>query len=937
MPRRAQDPDRTLVDRLLAAVRKTFTGEDARDPAEDWDVVTGSPARPAREPRGGRRGPRRPSRRPGAAAPGGAGHGRGTPGPRARGASEPDDGAAPAGGRRDGTPRAGTGRGGGRADRRPAPAPEPSLDGAGVAALASGPWLARLGFVLAFVLVGSFAIVLLVGALAPRIAADVGSTVQASVNLPEDTDLPDLRERTLVFAGDGTLLSVLHDEEDRRIVPLSGLPDHVWQAVLTAEDRQFFEHEGYDIEGIGRAAIANLREGAITQGGSTLTQQLAKINFLDDSQTFDRKLSELLYAMALESEFTKEELLDRYLNQVFFGSGAYGVQAAAEEYFGIGAADLSPEQSAMLAGIIRAPSTQNPRVDPETALARRNQVLRGMADQGYLDARIVDELVETELEIIEEGRAVEVKEPYVVEAAKQQFLNDPTFGDTFEERRDRLFGGGLEIHTTIDPTLQDHARDVVRERFTNPDGPTAGIAAVDPTTGAVRAVFSGVDFDEEQFDLARQGRRSPGSSFKTFVMLEALEQGFPRSLSLASPSPISIDYGAAEPWTPRNYGNAGFGTINLDTATRSSVNTYYAQLMMMAGVRNVVELTEELGIDREAAYRGQEFPSISLGGLEGGVSPLEMASAYGAIGNSGTYVEAHFIDRVTEDGEVVYEATPEQRDVLHPAVAAESIDILTGVVTGGTGTPARVQGWQIAGKTGTTDDNRDAWFVGLAPVLSTAVWVGHVEQQTAMPGATGGGTAAPVWRDFMQRALAEFEHAEFPDAGDFEIERERAPVPDVVGLRQAEASRVLSEARFGVSVSAVPSFAPEGVVAWQRPSGGTEQPVGSTVVIGVSTGEPPESTPDEPPEDEGNDDDNDDDNDNGNDNGGGEPTPEPPPPDEEPAPEPTPPPGEGDNGSGDGSGNGNGNGGDTAGRAFHDGLRGVPAGGDVRRRAVRRG
>ena len=726
-----------------------------------------------------------------------------------------------------------------------------------------GPWIVRAVTLLVVAVAGSFAALLAVGAILPRVAAEVGGSVEASVVLPDDTEMPDLRERSVVYAADGTLLSILHDEEDRRVVPLDALPDHVWQAVLTAEDRRFFEHEGYDVEGLARAALANLRARDITQGGSTLTQQLAKMNFLDAAQTLDRKFTELLYAMALEKEHDKDELLERYLNQVYFGSGAYGVQAAAEEYFGVGAAELSPQESALLAGVIRAPSSTNPRRDAEIAERRRDLVLAGMADEGYLTAQEASDLQATEVEVIEEGDQ-EVKEPYVVEAAKQQFLADPTFGATFEERRERLFGGGLEIHTTIDPALQEMARDVVAERFGG-DGPTAGIASVDHTTGAVRAIYSGADFEAEQFDLARQGRRSPGSAFKTFAMIEALEQGYPPSLSLDGSSPVEIVYdGGDQTWEPTNYGGASYGTIDLGEATTRSVNTYYAQLMTLVGVEEVVERTELLGVDRQAAYRGEEFPSIVLGGLEGGVSPLEMASAYGAIANLGTHIDAHFIDRVIEDDEAIYEADPDEREALSPAVASASIDLLTDVVSSGTGTSASVDGWHIAGKTGTTNDNTDAWFVGVSPVLSTAVWVGHPERQVSMPGATGGGTAAPVWSAFMRQALAEFEPSDFPEADDADLESlyagEEVEVPDVVGLTEAEATLTLAEARLGVEVVNVASFAPAGVVAWQQPGGGSDHPIGTPVRLGVSTGQPPAPEPEPEPEPD----------DGGGDDGGGD-------------------------------------------------------------------
>ena len=431
------------------------------------------------------------------------------------------------------------------------------------------PWGVRAALLLLVGAVASaFALVITVSALSPRVAAEVVGSVDASLILPEETDLPELRERSFVYAADGSLLSILHDAEDRRVIPLEALPDHVWQAVLTAEDRRFFEHDGYDIEGFGRAALANLQARGISQGGSTITQQLAKMNFLDASQTLDRKFHELLYAIAMEEEFEKEELLERYLNQIYFGSGAYGIQAAAEEYFGISASELRADQAALLAGAIRAPSAYNPRSNPERAQAQRNRILADMVDEGYLPGQVAADLRARELNVLDQ-RPDEVREPYVVEAVKQQILDDPTFGETRDDRAERLFGGGLEIHTTVDPELQEIARDVVDERFPE-DAPTAALASVDPESGAVRAVYSGRDFDEEQFDLALQGRRSPGSSFKTFVMLEALRQGYPPSLTLDGSNELEITFDEGrQVWEPTNYNETDFDSRSTTESKRS--------------------------------------------------------------------------------------------------------------------------------------------------------------------------------------------------------------------------------------------------------------------------------------------------------------------------------------------------------------------------------
>ncbi|WP_165492288.1 transglycosylase domain-containing protein [Egibacter rhizosphaerae] len=707
-----------------------------------------------------------------------------------------------------------------------------------------GPWPVRAITLLIVGVAGLVGIALLVTALLPRAALDVADAVEVSADLPEDTELPDLRERSFVYAADGTLLSVLADEEDRRVVPLEALPDHVWQAVVTAEDRRFHEHEGYDPEGIGRALFANIREGGVSQGGSTITQQLAKNNFLDDSQTLDRKLQEVLYAMALEDEHDKDDLLERYLNQIYFGSGAYGIQAAAEEYFDVGAADLRPDQSALLASLIAAPNAYNPREKPDAALARRDGVLRAMAEEGYLSGRVVDDLTEADLEIAER-REREVREPFVVEEVKRQFLADERYGDTREERAELLFGGGIEIHTTIDPDLQDIARDVVAESF--PEGePTAAIATVEPASGAVQAVHSGGSFEDEQFDLATQGRRPPGSAFKTFTLFEALRQGFPPELMLESGSPMEFEEAPGDDtWEARNFGGADYDSIDLAEATRNSVNTYYAQLWFMAGPEDVVDFTEELGIDR-AAYGDDDelWGPYSLGGLTHGIKPVEMASAYGAIANDGIHHDWYLIDRVESRDETLYQHEFDGTQVIPQGVNAVGRDILLETVNEGTGTAARMQGWDVAGKTGTTNDSADAWFAGFTPNLSTSVWVGHPSGQVPMPGATGGDLAAPVWQTFMTRVLEDAEPERFPDvdrdqfAADFD--GDEVEVPDVTGMDEDEAVAELAQARLGSSITLTSSFAPAGEVVQQSPTGGSTTEIATTVDLYVSTGESPE-------------------------------------------------------------------------------------------------
>lgn len=582
-----------------------------------------------------------------------------------------------------------------------------------------------------------------------------------------ETDLPGLDERSVVRAVDGSALAVLADEFDRENVELERVPEPVRQAVLAAEDRRFYEHDGYDVGAIMRAAFANLRAGGVEQGASTISQQLAQTNFLGGQETIRRKLREVSVARALEDTYTKDELLERYLNQVYLGGGAYGLQAGAQEYFRVNVEDLAVEQAALLAGIIRSPTTLDPRDNPEGARQRRDVVLHAMADEGFIDSAEADRLAQAPVEV-EPPLERSTDDPYVVEAVKREFFANEELGDSREARIERLFGGGLEVHTTVHPGLQDVADQVVSEAFDDdPGGATAAIAAVKPVDGGILALHGGEDFDEVEFDLATQGRRQPGSALKPLTAASALEQGFPLDITLTGDGPVTFELpGAPEPFEVDNFEAKDHGTVDLREALVSSVNTAFAQLIMASGVEETVELGGKLGIDVEEAFGPQDTwgPSIVLGGLTHGVTPLEMASLYSAFANEGVRAEPYLIERVVDtEGQVLYERDPVATQALDPAVAAAMVDMLQDVVAEGTGTGAQVPGLHPIGKTGTNEDHADAWFVGAVPVMSTAVWVGHPEGQVPMPGMTGGSLPADLWSQFMQAATEGVDVPAFAD------------------------------------------------------------------------------------------------------------------------------------------------------------------------------
>ena len=601
---------------------------------------------------------------------------------------------------------------------------------------------------------------LLGGPAVGRAVEAVDGSVDASLALPDEVDLLDLSGRSYIYDGAGTELAVLDREVNREVVALDTVPDHVWQAVVTGEDRKFFEHEGYDPEGIGRALVTNVRSQSISQGGSTITQQLAK-SMVGDDVTLARKIDELTYAMRLEQEYTKEQLLEQYLNWVFLGDNAYGIAGAAEEYFGVPYTQLDVVQAATIAGVIPAPNGWNPRVDPAQALANRNRILSGMVAEGYLAAAELPALLARPLDVLPERDRARNR-PFVTDAIVDEFLTSPAFaafGATRAEREHALYHGGLRIQATIDPYLQDTAEAILAETFEGVLGkPTGAIATVEPSTGRILAAAGGLDYGQEQFDLPTQGRRHPGSAFKPFVFAEAVRRGFSPNMTLDGKSPMyfeDVPGWSREDDGVSNYGGASYGPMPMRTALQKSVNTATAQLMIMVGPERVADLATKMGIDMQAATLGNIYPSLALGSPDAGMTPLEMASAYGAFANNGVHVEAHIIERITDrEGVERYRADYPGVQALDPRSNAVMVDMMRGVVTGGTGTRAAIGGWEVAGKTGTTQKNTDAWFVGYTPVLSTAVWTGYAEGNiTIGRSTTGGGTAAPLWRRFMVQAL----------------------------------------------------------------------------------------------------------------------------------------------------------------------------------------
>ena len=599
--------------------------------------------------------------------------------------------------------------------------------------------------------------------------------VLARVPLPEE-DIP--VETTFLFDADGEKLAELSGGENRTSVSLEEISPHLVDAVLAAEDRDFFRHGGVDFGAIARAAFSDLR-GNKLQGGSTITQQYVKLAYVGNERTIIRKLKEATLAVKLERKLSKEQILERYLNLIYFGRGAHGIEAAAAAYFGTTAAELDVAQSAYLAGLIRAPEAADATNDPAEADRRRDTVLTALEQQGHISASDRDALaaIPVAAYVRPRGEVVEDKiiggdagTQYFVEHVRRQLA--ARFGDA------RVNGGGLRVYTSLDLDLQRAAYDAVyRDVLNQPGDPAGALVAID-TDGMVRAMVGGRDWEAEDpfarvnFATGRDGGgtgRQAGSSFKPFVLATAVADGYTVESAFESPAKVVFE-GAnnGKDYTVNNSDKAEHGRLDLVDATRVSSNTVYAQLLDAIGPERVVSTAHRLGIDSELS------PVLSLALGTSSVSVQEMAEAYLTFATRGVHVEPITITLVTDaEGDVLFEASPERERILEEPEADIVTHVLQQVVEAGTGTRAELTGSDAAGKTGTTQQYGDAWFVGYTPGLSTAVWLGYPDgQDHELRGVhgidvTGGTLPAEIWHAFMQDAIEDDRYAgRFPDPPD---------------------------------------------------------------------------------------------------------------------------------------------------------------------------
>jgi 1A family penicillin-binding protein len=568
-------------------------------------------------------------------------------------------------------------------------------------------------------------------------------------------NLPDVRvlrsyvptETTHIYDIKGTLLTSLHDEANREVVPLDKISPHMKRALLAIEDSHFYQHHGINPGGVMRALAANIEANETVEGGSTLTMQLVKNLFLSPKRALSRKAAEAVLSIRLEQIFTKDQIMELYLNQVYWGHNLYGVETAAQSYFNKSAADLNLAESAMMAGIIQAPEEYSPFVNYKLAKQRQATVLGRMVTLKWITP---EEAEEARKEPLLVGRVTSFpgsKLPYVTEAVVQE-LNQ-RFG------REAVLKGGMRVQTTIDMNFQRMAEKTVRNwhetlyyqgLFYKRDNGQIALVAVDPRTHFVKAMVGGADFEKSQYNRAVQARRQPGSSFKPFVYYTAFASGKYSPSSTVNDSPVSYRDGDGY-YRPQNYGGSFSGPVTIRKAIEVSLNIPAVKIGQAVGLNKVVEVCRVLG------FKSPITPVISLPLGSVDVTPMEMAGAFATFAANGWHSDPTFIVQVTDsNGQVLLDNTPKRRLVLDPWSAASINDVLQGVINGGTATKARI-GRPAAGKTGTTSSERDIWFVGYVPQLSVAVWIGNDDYTPLARGATGGGFAAPVWRDFMHQAM----------------------------------------------------------------------------------------------------------------------------------------------------------------------------------------
>ncbi|NES19587.1 MAG: PBP1A family penicillin-binding protein [Symploca sp. SIO3E6] len=570
-------------------------------------------------------------------------------------------------------------------------------------------------------------------------------------------NLPDVRvlrgyvptETTYIYDIKGKHLASIHGEANREVVKLDQISPQLKRAVLAMEDSRFYYHQGINPNSIGRAFKANWESGSVVEGASTLTMQLVKNLFLSRERKFSRKIAEAVLAIRVEQIFEKDQILEMYLNQIYWGHNNYGIQTASESFFAKSASQLTLAESAMLAGLIQSPEEYSPFANYKKAKERQSIALTRMRELGWITA---EEEAAARKQPLGIGKSTswQVSElPAITEAVVAE-LNEQFGKDTVQK-------GGMRVQTTIDYNFQKRSEEFVARAHRNLGiyADQVALAAVDPRTHFVKTLVGSVNYEKSQFNRAIQSRRQPGSSFKPFVYYAAFATGKYTPYSTVMDTPVSYRDGSGY-YSPRNYGGGYSGAVTIHTALTQSLNVPAVKLGKTVGLDKVIEICRTLGIRSPL----EPVTSLPLGAI--GITPLEMAGAFATFANNGWHSDPTIIVRVTDsEGNIILDNTPKPKLVLDQWSVASLNHTLIGVINGGTGKRAYI-GRQAAGKTGTTSSERDVWFVGYVPQMSTAVWIGNDDYRPLGGGATGGGYAAPVWRQFMYMALEGKQHEYFP-------------------------------------------------------------------------------------------------------------------------------------------------------------------------------
>lgn len=590
------------------------------------------------------------------------------------------------------------------------------------------------------------------------IGGTAGFMIFSVWDLPEVKTLEEYKPSitSRVYSDDNKLLAEFF-MENRTPVVLTDVPENLIKALIATEDTRFYSHRGIDLRGVARALFRNVRAKKVLEGGSTLTQQLAKVLFLTPERSYARKVKEMVLALKIEQRYTKREILSLYLNQIYFGSGAYGVEAASQIYFGKKAKDLDIAECALLAGLPRSPKYYSPFKSPENARGRRAYVLNRMVASRVLTPAQAEEANKTPLPLqpaLKNGGPA----PYFVEYVRQKV--EERFGSSI------LYTGGLNIYTSIDDELQSIAEQAVQSGLTKIEArhgkkkvpPTplqAALLAIDPSTGHIRAMVGGRDFRQSQFNRAWQAQRQPGSAFKPLIYAAALDRGF-GAADILDDSPLTIKIDNKKTWSPENFTRTYQGPVTMRKALAQSLNVPTVRLLEKIGVDSAILYAKKFGVKSPLS----PYPALALGSSD--VTLFELTSAYAVFDNHGIRVGPVSILTITDStGRVLFanDALPEQ--VIKPETAYLITNLLRGVIERGTAWKARELGRPAAGKTGTTNDFRDAWFMGYTPNLVAGVWVGYDDHRSIGPKETGARTALPIWLEFIKKSLGNREKEDF--------------------------------------------------------------------------------------------------------------------------------------------------------------------------------